>query len=103
MNISFSLTGTVMRIIREGNWLQDEPDGAANLALSTCRKFGNAYSWSCVLPIEQAISLAEYLQSVAEVWACIPRTERGRDKPSIPREAAEHINEQIGFAMEEHH
>lgn len=94
--VSFKLSGVAMTAACEGGWPNDNPRGATALNHATCAKTGYGLRYTVTMRRDDAIDLADYLQSVADVWASMTSEERGsKDRPQPIWKAIEGIRQAV--------
>jgi len=80
--VRFVLSGTAYHATADGGWRDDNPRGWARVQAAPTRKVGKGFQVLVEMERDDALDLADYLESVAEVWACMTAEERGDDRPA---------------------
>ena len=93
--VQFTLSGYVYSQVEDGGWPQDNPRGWAALEASPSRRVGKGFQCQVTMLRDDAWDLAYYIESVADVWACMTTEERGNDRPAPLRIAVERIRKAL--------
>ena len=95
--VEFSLSGVAMSAARDGGWRDDNPRGFDALSRSPSGRVGFGWRHGVTMRRDDALDLADYLQSVGDVWASMTVAERGaRDRPEPIWKAVEGIRKAAG-------
>lgn len=91
--INVALPGRAWNAALESAWPDENPRGGAALRAGTPRKVGaGGRQWFVRIDEGDARDLAFHLESIADVWECMTREERGSDDPRTIRRAVARIH-----------
>jgi hypothetical protein len=93
--ISFALSGTAVRIIREGNWPNEMPAAWQKILASPTKRRGKGMTYIVTMDRATASDLADYLFSVAEV------AQVGEGRSKVTADAARRAQKVIETALKE--
>lgn len=94
-DVTFPLSGVAHREVCDGNWRNDNPRGFARIEAAPMRRVGKGYQLIVNMDEHDAADLADYLESVADVWECMTTEERGGSDPRAIRVAVATIRRKL--------